>query len=99
MSDKTDKSETFDHTLGHNGAPLVKEAKLSMECSLEDIYETKGFDHFILTIDHTYAEENILNEAGKVDYRKLKPVPFEIPTYEYLRTGEVIGKCMSFGKE
>ena len=37
-----------------------------------------------------------LNEAGKIDYRTLKPVLFEFPTYEYLRTGEVIGKCLSF---
>lgn len=96
---KTDKSETFDYTLGQNGAPLIEETKLSMECSVEDIYETKGFDNFILTIDHTYAEESVLNEAGKIDYRKLKPVLFEMPTYEYLRTGDVIGKCMSFGKE
>ena len=28
----------------------------------------------------------------------LKPVLFEMPTYSYLRTGEVIGKCMSLGK-
>ena len=41
----------------------------------------------------------MLNEDGKLDYRTLKPVLFEMPTYEYLRTGDVIGKCMSFGKE
>ena len=34
----------------------------------------------------------------KPDYRSLKPVLFEKPTYEYLRTGDVIGKCMSYGR-
>ena len=34
----------------------------------------------------------------KLDYRSLKPVLFEKPTYEYLRTGDVIGKCMSYGR-
>ena len=72
---------------------------VTMVCSVEDIYETKGFESFICTIDATYAEENVLNEAGKIDYHTLKPVLFEMPTYEYLRTGDVIGKCMSFGKE
>lgn len=38
--------------------------------------------------------KSLLNEAGKIDYRRLKPVLFEMPTYEYLRTGEVIGRCM-----
>ena len=69
-----------------------------MECRVEDIYETKGFDNFICTIANTYAEESVLNEAGKLDYHTLKPVLFEMPTYEYLKTGEVLGKCMSFGK-
>ncbi|WP_288183431.1 hypothetical protein [uncultured Sporomusa sp.] len=36
---------------------------------------------------------------GGLFSRALKPVLFEMPTYEYLRTGDVIGKCMSFGKE
>lgn len=70
-----------------------------MECSVENIYETKGFESFICTIDHTYAEEAVLTLEGKVNYHALKPVLFEMPTYEYLRTGDVIGKCMSFGKE
>ena len=39
-----------------------------------------------------------LNAEGKVDYDALKPVLFEFPTYQYLRTGEVIGKCLSFKK-
>lgn len=34
----------------------------------------------------------------KPDYRALEPVLFEKPTYEYLRTGDVIGKCMSYGR-
>lgn len=36
---------------------------------------------------------------GKVDYNKLKPVLFEMPTYSYLKTGEVIAKCTTPGKE
>ncbi len=39
------------------------------------------------------------NGEGKINYHTLKPVLFEMPTYEYLRTGEVIGNCMSLGKE
>ena len=92
---KTDKSGVFACSMGQSGAPVIDEAKLSMECTVEDIYETKGFESFICTIDATYAEETVLNEEGKIDYHILKPVLFEMPTYEYLRTGDVIGKCMS----
>lgn len=71
---------------------------VSMVCSVEDIYNTKGFESFICTIDATCAEESVLDEQGKLDYRALKPVLFEMPTYQYLRTGDVIAPCMSFGK-
>lgn len=47
-------------------------------------------------IDSTYVEEKHLNEAGKIDYYTLKPVLFEFPTYEYLKTGDVIGNGLSF---
>lgn len=96
---KTDKSEVFGCSIGQNGAPLIDEAKLSMECTVEDIYETKGFDNFILKIDHTYAEESILNEAGKIDYSVFKPILFEMPGYTYLKTGDTAAKCMTLGKE
>ena len=35
---------------------------------------------------------------ARVDYDTLKPVLFEFPTYSYLGTGEVLGKCLSFQK-
>lgn len=96
---KTDKSLVFQHHMGDAGAPIIEASPLVMECSVDDIYETKGFDNFILKIENTYAEEAVLNENNKIDYAKLKPVLFEMPTYEYLRTGDIIGKCMTFGKE
>ena len=61
----------------------------------DEINETEGFESFICKIDGVYAEESVLNEAGKIDYRTSKPVLFEMPTYEYLRTGDVVGKCMN----
>ena len=70
-----------------------------MECNVEDIYKTKGFENFILTITHTYAEEQILNASGKIDYSKLKPILFEMPTYSYLKTGDIVAKCMTIKNE
>ena len=96
---KEDKSTLFDYVLDDAGVPMIQQAPVTMVCSVEDVYNTKGFESFICTIDATYAEESVLNEAGRIDYRALKPVLFEMPTYEYLRTGDVIGKCMSIGKE
>lgn len=93
---KTDKSNLFAYLLGDAGAPVITKAPLSLECSVEDIYNTPGFESFICTIDNTYVEEEHLNADGKVNYHTLKPVLFEFPTYEYLKTGDVLGKCLSF---
>jgi len=95
---KTDKSDLFAYTVGETGAPMITEAKLVMECVVEDVYELGAFENFMVKIKNTFAEESILNEQGdKPDYDKFKPVLFEMPGYTYLKTGETIGKCMSFG--
>lgn len=93
---KVDKSAVFPYSLTETGAPIIDSAPLVVDCAVVDIYETPNFESFICSIDGTYVEEKHLNEAGKVDYRTLKPVLFEFPTYEYLATGEVLGKCLSF---
>ena len=95
---KVDKSMVFEYELGEAGTPIIRKAPLTMECSVVDVYNTPGFESFICSIDNTYVEEEYLNEAGKINYNTLKPVLFEFPTYEYLKTGDVIGKCLSFKK-
>lgn len=95
---KSDKSEVFEYEMGEAGTPVICKAPLTMECSVVDVYNTKGFESFICTIDNTYVEEEYLNEAGKINYQTLKPVLFDFPAYEYLKTGEIIGKCLSFKK-
>ncbi|MDE5770415.1 MAG: flavin reductase, partial [Ruminococcus sp.] len=93
---KEDKNNLFNYEIGDDGTPVIKKSPLVMECRVADIYNTKGFESFICKISSTYVEEEYLNESGKINYHELKPVLFEFPTYEYLKTGEVIGKCLSF---
>ncbi|MEY8392937.1 flavin reductase family protein [Lachnospiraceae bacterium 45-W7] len=93
---KEDKADLFAYEIGVSGTPVIEKAPLAMECTVVDIYNSKGFESFICTIDNTCVEEEHLDENGKINYHTLKPVLFEFPTYEYLKTGEVIGKCLSF---
>lgn len=93
---KVDKSDVFDYELGASQTPIIQEAPLSIECTVQDVYSTPNFESFICSIDNTYVEEKYLDEKGKIDYNVFKPILFEFPTYQYLKTGEVIGKCLSF---
>lgn len=88
-----DKSKSFAYTMGESGAPLIDDAKVSIECEVDGNYELENFDNFMCKILATYADENVLNESGKIDYRVFKPVLFEFPTYEYYVTGDKVGDC------
>ena len=94
-----DKSTVFEYHWGENGTPVIDASPLTMECDVVDIYETEGFDNFICSIANTYAAPDVLDDKGKLDYTRLKPVLFEFPTYSYLATGEVIGKCLNLDKQ
>ncbi|MGN1311906.1 MAG: flavin reductase family protein [Bacilli bacterium] len=95
---KVDKSKTFEYHIGDAGAPIINEAPVVMECKVDDIYETDTFENFILKIENTYAQEENLNEKGKIDYTKFKPILFEFPNYTYLKTGETMGNCLNLKK-
>lgn len=90
---KVDKSEAFAWTMGEHGAPLIDAARVSIECEVDGNYELEHFDQFICKVLAVYAEEQVLNEKGKIDYQVFKPVLFEFPTYEYFVTGEKVGSC------
>lgn len=96
---EVDKSGAFEYHWGENGTPVIDASPLTMECNVEDIYETEGFDNFICSIANTYAAPEVLDSEGKLDYTRLKPVLFEFPTYSYLATGEVIGHCLNLDKQ
>lgn len=93
-----DKSEVFAYHTGENGTPVIDASPLAMECKVEDIYETEGFDNFICSVVNTYASPDMLGSGGKPDYTRLKPVLFDFTTYSYIATGEVIGKCLNLDK-
>ena len=94
-----DKSEEFEYHWGENGTPVIDDSPLTMECDVVDIYETEGFDNFVCSIANTYAASDVLDDKGKLDYTRLKPVLFEFPTYSYPATGEIIGKCLNLDKQ
>ncbi len=101
MSGKdVDKSGIFEYFNGElENAPLIKDAPIAMECELIDIYETEKHDNFIVTPINTYVQDDLLNEDGRIDYVKAKPVLFEMPNRQYLSVDKVVGRCWSVGKE
>lgn len=97
---KTDKSGVFRYHFGElDKAPIIDEAPVSMACRVINQIEVGNFTNYILKPEHTYVQEECLNERGKIDYEKTDSVLFEFQSAQYLSTGSVIGKCWQAGKE
>ncbi|MEI8215999.1 MAG: flavin reductase family protein [Eubacteriales bacterium] len=95
-----DKSHVFEYFYGDlKGAPMIKEAPIAMECSIEQVYETQTHNNYIIKPINTYVREEFLSDNGKIDYEKVKPILFEMPNRQYFSIGKVVGKCWSIGKE
>ncbi len=96
--EKVDKSQIFPHEITDElHVPIIKSARVAMECELTDIYQTSNHDNFILKVVNTFVDENVLNEDGKIDYLKVNPLMFEMPNRKYLSLGEELGKCWNIG--
>jgi len=96
---ETDKSGVFKYYFGElKTAPIIDEAPVSMECQVLDVVKVGAFNNCILKPVHTYVQEELLNERGKINYEKASPVLFEFQSAQYLSTGKVIGQCWNYGK-
>ena len=93
-----DKSFLFEYTIGDHGNPMITASPITMECTVEHIYKTPGFDNFICTVDAAYAESSCIGADGVVDFAKVDPVLFEFPGYNYVSMGKVLGKGKTFAK-
>ncbi|HEX3078019.1 MAG TPA: flavin reductase family protein [Lachnospiraceae bacterium] len=95
----TDKTDVFPYHMGELNVPIIDISPLSMECEVIDMFETNGYENFILKVVHTHVEEDKLDEDGKINYEKVRPILFEMPTQTYLRTGDKVARCWNIGRE
>ena len=80
-------------------APVIQEFPLTLECKVvEAKHEIYGF-HVIGEIVGILAEENILNEAGKVEPKKLNTFIFDQFQNGYYAVGEKIGQAWNAGAD
>ncbi|MCH4889240.1 flavin reductase family protein [Acidaminobacter sp. JC074] len=95
---QTDKSKVFDYTIGSSGAPIIDESPLTMECEVVEIIDTGHHDNFIVRSLATHVAEDCLNDKGKIDYEKVRPLLFEMPNRQYLSIGKSVGSCWHIGR-
>ena len=76
-------------------APLIEELPMTIECELIS-YDPETC-HLVGKIINVSADERILDEAGKIDPAKLRPITFDPIHNHYLVIGEKVGNAFKDG--
>ena len=76
-------------------APLINELPMAMECELVS-YDPETC-RLVGRIVNVSADEKVLNEKGKVDPAKLRPITFDPMNNTYLVLGEMVGNAFRDG--
>ena len=76
-------------------APLIDELPMAVECELIS-YDPETC-HLVGRIVNVSADESILDEKGKIDPSKLRPIIFDPVHNDYLVIGEKVGNAFKDG--
>ncbi|MCM1298763.1 MAG: flavin reductase family protein [Firmicutes bacterium] len=80
----------------HVDAPVINELPMALECRLVKFNEDGNVIGEIVNVS---ADESVLDENGKVDPAKLRPIAFDPVNNGYLVLGERVGSAFSDGAE
>lgn len=78
-------------------APIINEYPLVMECQLLEFLHTKHCEGIVGKIVNVKADEEVLDEKGKVDPTKLNAIMFDTFKFGYYKTGELVDRAFSCG--
>lgn len=79
----------------HVDAPLIDELPMALECKLISYNEDSC--QLIGEIVNVCAEESVLNDSGRIDPAKLRPITFDPMNNAYLVLGEKVGNAFKDG--
>jgi len=78
-------------------APVITEYPLTLECKVVEIQEQPYGLRVLGEIVNVLADENVLNEKGKIDSGKLDTFLFDQVSFDYYAVGEVCGRAWHSG--
>ena len=97
VTDKFEKTGYHASRSEKVNAPVIDEFPLVMECELFEIFDTESIYGIVGKIVNVRANEEILDENGKVDVTKLDAAMFDQFRNDYYRVGEKVGKAFNIG--
>lgn len=98
MEDKFERSGLHAVKSSRVNAPIIEEFPVVMECELDDIVDS-SIHAVVGKIVNVAAEEDVLDENGKVDPAKIRAIMFDNFRSGYYAAGEKVGQAWNAGKE
>lgn len=78
-------------------APIIEELPMTLECELLSYDSDPDSLRMVGRIVNVSADERILDEKGKIDPQKLRPITFDPVHNDYLVVGEKVGNAFKDG--
>ena len=80
-------------------APVINELPLSLECEI--VHTVTVGSHMQVTgeVKRILAEESILNDKGRIDLARLRPIIYDEEQVQYLSVGEKVADAFRTGME
>ena len=82
----------------HVDAPVIEEFPLTMECEVVAVQDWGGEKRFIGRIVNTRVDESVLDDEGRVDFAKMRPIVYDSTRRIYREVGDVVGGAWDAGK-
>lgn len=80
-------------------APVIEEYPLTLECKVISMEERFGEMYVVGEVLNMQADESILDDMGRVDFDKLKPLSFDSSARTYRVLGETVGTAFKDGEK
>lgn len=78
-------------------APVINELKVSVECRAINIVEVGSHTQITGEIVNIVADEDVLDDNGKVSLKKLNPIVYDDVLYDYFAVEEKIADAFNVG--
>ena len=79
-------------------APIIEEFVLTMECKIVSMVDSgDGMTRVVGEVVRTVADDSLLDENGKVDFSRLRPISYDPETRSYRELGAIVGRAFHDG--
>ena len=80
-------------------APIINEFKVSIECEVKHLVDIGSHTQIFGEVVNIQADEDVLNEKGKIDFKKLNPIIYDDNNYDYYNFGQKLADAFNIGKK